>query len=179
MKKTVLISLLALSCCYMEACNDNRKAKNYNQKTLLDDTGNGFIHDAYESGNTEIAASDLAEKSSQNQRVIGFAKMMITDHKEVGNEIKKFAVKKYVTINLADSLSHEDQAKVSELSQKKGADFDKAYIQMMIADHQKAIQLFHDATNNTNAGLTSLAEKNLGKLQMHLDSAKAISASLK
>jgi len=177
MKKTALISLFALSCCYMQACNDNRIAKNYNQKTLLDDAGLEFVHDANEAGHTEIAAANVAEKNSQNARVVNFAKMMIADHTEMGKEIIKLAQNKYV--NTSDSINQEHQTMLKGLSAKTGADFDKAYMQMMVTDHQKVLQMFHDATNNTNASLTSLAEKNMGKLQMHLDSAKAISASLK
>lgn len=179
MKRTVLISLLALSCCYMQACNDNRKAKNYNQKTLLDDAGLAFIHNANEAGNTEIAAAKVAEQKSQNPRVTNYAKMMITDHAEVGADLKKLAVSKYVTLSAGDSLSQEHSAKVKEISALSGPAFDKAYMQMMIMDHQKVIQMFQDATNNTNSGLTSFAQKNISKLQMHLDSAKAISGSLK
>lgn len=179
MKKPFYIALLAASCYYMQACNDNRIAKNYNQKTLLDDNGISFIYNASEAGNTEIAAANLAEKNSQNPRVINYAKMMIADHTAMAAELKKFAASKYVNTTLGDSVTQEHKTKLNELKGKTGADFDKSYMQTMVADHQKVLQMFHDVTNNTSASLISLAEKNMSKIQMHLDSARAISASLK
>ena len=176
-KKTVLLGLLALSLCYMEACQDNRKARNYNNKTLVDDSGLRFIHDANEAGLTEITAANVAIKTSRNPRVINFAKMMIMEHTAVGNGLKKLATDKYVSIN--DSITTEHQAMVKTLASKQGSAFDKAYMQMMVTDHQKAITIFHDATNNTNKALNTFARENLSKLTMHLDSAKAILASLK
>lgn len=177
MKKTVLLGLLALSCCYMEACQDNRKAKNYNSKTLVDDAGIAFVTNVMEGGNTEIAAAQLAEKQSTNPRVLNFAKMMIADHSASGKQLQQIANNKYVTI--IDTISQDHKNMIKSLSGKTGADFDKAYMQMMVTDHEKVVQLFHDATENTNATLNSFAEKNIGKMQMHLDSAKAINSSLK
>jgi putative membrane protein len=176
-KKTILLGLLALSFCYMEACQDNRRAKNYNNKTLVDDDGLKFIHDANESGLTEITTANVAIKNSQNPRVINFAKMMITDHTAVGNGLKKLAADKYVSVG--DSITPEHQTMIKALAAKQGTEFDKAYMQMMVADHIQAVELFHNSTENTNKALNNFARDNSKKLIMHLDSAKAILTSLK
>ncbi|GAB2689851.1 hypothetical protein GCM10027037_10900 [Mucilaginibacter koreensis] len=176
-KKTMLLGLLALSFCYMEACQDNRRAKNYNNKTLVDSEGLKFIHDANESGLTEITAANVAIKNSQNPRVVNFAKMMIADHTTVGNGLKKLAADKYVSVG--DSIEPEHQTMIKTLSAQQGPAFDKAYMQMMVTDHQQAVSLFHNTTDNTNKALNTFAKENEPKLKMHLDSAKAILASLK
>jgi len=50
---------------------------------------------------------------------------------------------------------------------------------MMVDDHEKAVELFAGATRNNAPEIKSFASKTLPTIQMHLDSSKAILASLK
>jgi putative membrane protein len=167
-------AMLALS---VSSCMDNRRAKNYNDKTLADDEGLAFIKNGIEGGRTEIKASELAKKNSTNPRIISFADMMIADHTSATNELKNIQVAKLVDISPGITTDH--QAKIDSLATKTGADFDKAYITMMVADHESAEHLFAEATNNTSNMIQDFSRKILPKIQMHLDSAKAILGSLK
>jgi len=161
----------------VSSCQDNRHAKNYNDKTLVDDEGLSFIKNGLEGGMTEIKASGLAKTNSTNPRVVSFADMMIADHTDAGNELKTIESAKMV--DARDTISAEHKQMIANLSTLSGASFDKAYIKMMIADHEKAIKLFTEATGNTSNLIQNFSRKTLPKIQMHLDSAEAISASLK
>ncbi|QJD98101.1 DUF4142 domain-containing protein [Mucilaginibacter robiniae] len=176
MKNIICLSALALTLA-ATGCHDNRKAKNYNDKTLVDDEGAAFIKQATEAGNTEIKAANVAQAKSQNPRVISFAKMMIADHMKAGEELSKIANKKYV--NTPSGPNQEHQMKIDSVSKLSGAAFDKAYMQMMVMDHEKVVQLFSDSRNNTSAAIDNFIKENLPKMQMHLDSAKAINSLLK
>ncbi|MFD1257760.1 DUF4142 domain-containing protein [Mucilaginibacter terrae] len=180
MKNILYLSAFALMAISVPACNENKRAKNYNEKSLVDDQGSAFIKEANEAGMTEIKSAMVAQSKSANSRVLGFAKMMVTDHTVAGNELKKIAESKFVNIKDAkDTLSVEHQQMITDMSKLSGPAFDKAYMQMMVTDHGKVIELFQSVTRNTNKALNNFAEKTLPKLQMHLDSAKAIYASLK
>jgi putative membrane protein len=173
-----LICLPALAILLIAAsCGDNKKAKNFNQKTLVDDQGFKFLLDANEAGVTEIKAASIAENNSKNPRVLNFAKMMLNDHVKAGQELKTIAKEKYVT--LTDTLSQQHQAMLGKLMKQSGPAFDKAYMQMMVADHEKVVQAFSDVTSNTEKKLVDFSNKTTPILKMHLDSAKAIDASLK
>lgn len=176
MKNIICLSALALTLA-AAGCQDNRKAKNYNDKTLVDDEGLAFIKQAAEAGHTEIKAANVAQAKSQNPRVISFAKMMIADHMQAGEELSKLADKKYVNTPLG--INQEHQMKIDSISKLSGAAFDKAYMQMMVMDHEKVVKLFEDSGNNTSASIDKFVKQNLPKMQMHLDSAKAINTSLK
>jgi putative membrane protein len=102
---------------------------------------------------------------------------MISDHTSADDELKKIEAAKMVDAH--DTISMEHQKMITNLALKTGAAFDKAYITMMVADHEKAISLFNDATGNTSNLIQNFSRKVLPVIQMHLDSAKAISASLK
>jgi putative membrane protein len=177
MKKLIYLLLGVIALFTVPACQDNRHAKNYNDKTLTDDGGLAFIKGGLEGGLTEIRASQIAKANSTNPRIISFADMMITDHTQAGAELRKIEAAKMVDAH--DTINMEHKQMIVSLKSKTGADFDKAYINMMIADHEKAVGLFTDATNNTSNLIQDFSRKTLPKIQMHLDSARAIAAALK
>jgi len=160
------------------SCQDNKKAKNYNAKSTVDDQAMQFIKQANQAGLVEINAAGLVLGKSQNARVINFAKMMIADHSTTATELHKLADDKYVstTDTIIDS---EHLQMINSISKLSGPAFDKAYIQMMVTDHGKVIELFRDATRNKTKAIQNFAEKTLPVLIMHLDSAKAISVAIK
>ncbi len=159
------------------SCQDQRRAKNYNDKTLADDAAIHFIKNGIEGSLVEIKASEMAKSRSSNQNVINFANMMITHHTETVNELKKIQADKMVSSR--DSINTEHENALAVLSSKSGVEFDKAYIEMMTADHEKAIELFKGVGNNTSGTIQSFAEKTLPSLQNHLEEAEKISATLK
>lgn len=160
------------------ACRQNtRQGKNYNHETGVDQQGLSFIAAAIAGGNTEIKASGLALTNSSNQHIIGFAKMMIEDHTHAGDELKTLASSKSVT--LTDTISKLHEQLIGNISTKKGGAFDKAYIQMMVNDHEQAVKLFKSATTNDSEDIQQFAKKTLPTLQMHLDSANKICVVLK
>jgi len=180
MKNILYLSAIALLAVSTTACNDNKRAKNFNEKTLVDDQALGFIKGAHEAGMTEIKAATVAQSKSQNPRVISYAKMMIADHSSMDKEITKLADAKYVNLkSTTDTLNPDHQMMIASMSKLSGPAFDKAYMQMMVEDHSKVVDMFKSATNNTNNAVNKLAVKSVPKLLAHLDSAKAINASLK
>ena len=109
MKSIDRLIFLLLFALVLQSCGDNQRAKNYNDKTLVDQQGLAFIKTANIAGLTEILASKFALNASKNPRVVSFAQMMITDHAKVGNELKTLAKQKLVDI--PDTLTLADQKK--------------------------------------------------------------------
>jgi putative membrane protein len=157
-------------------CKDKR-GKNYNSTALVDTAGVSFIHNGIKSGLTAIKASGLAITNSNNQKVIGLAKVMIEEHTTVGDELRKIAKDKQVIEN--DTIDDPHLELISKLSKKTGKSFDKAYLQMMITDHEQALKLFTGATQNNDFDIKNFASKTLPIIKVHLDSANAILPTLK
>ncbi len=133
-----------------------------------------FAVDAANGGMTEVAASQLAQTSATSQRVKDFANMMVQDHTKAGDELKKMAAAKSIT--LPATISDKNQKKVDDLGKKTGTDFDKAYVNMMLSDHKGAVDMFKKESNDAkDADIKTWATQTLPTLQMHLDSIKAIS----
>jgi putative membrane protein len=172
MKKLTYL-LLGVTCLFVvSSCQDNVHSKNYNDLTLVDYDGIRFIQNGIEGGLTEIKAAQLAKTNSTNQQVVSFANMMITDHKDVGAHLKK--IRKDKLVDTQDRISVEHQHMIAALSLKKGAEFDKAYMQMMVQDHEHAISLFIDGSSNTSSEIKNFAEETLPTLHKHLESARSI-----
>lgn len=177
MKTRLLLALLVPAIYVVSSCDDPKKAKNYNQETTVDQSGLSFINTAIDGGRTEVKLANVAEHVSQNPRIVRFAKMMITDHTKGIEELK--ILRKKELINGDDALSSEHKKLIDSLSKLSGTDFDKAYMHVMVADHEKTTDLFKEETREREASVQTFARKTLPTIEMHLDSAKAIDSALK
>lgn len=176
--KTKIFPVLLLFVMYLaQSCNDPETAHKYNYETQADVMALDFVNNAIEGGRTEIKASMLAEKISQNPQVVDFAKMMVKDHTDGVTELKK--LKKEKLILKADSISEDHEEMIDSLSKLTGGAFDKAYMEMMVKDHEGAVKLFDEGAEVTAPHIKSFAIKTLPTIEKHRDDAKQILASLK
>ncbi len=141
-------------------------------------TPNGFMTEAAKGGMAEIELSKLATTKAQNAEVKKYAQQMIQDHTNASAELKQLAGKKNVT--LPTELDAEHKAIKDRLSGLSGAEFDKAYVNAMVSDHEKTVNLFKtQADGGTDADAKAFAAKTLPKLQGHLDMIKGIESKMK
>jgi putative membrane protein len=135
-----------------------------------------FINEAAIGGMMEVQAGQLAATNATNDRVKAFGNMMVQDHTNANNQLKALASSKNVTI--PDSMDAKHRAHVDMLRKKTGKDFDKAYMNMMVMDHNEDVSKFQmESKHATDADVKSFAATTLPVLQKHLDSAKAINHS--
>lgn len=137
-----------------------------------------FLVDAANGGLAEVKISELAQQKGTYSGVKQFAGMMVNDHSGANATVKSLAAQRNVT--LPSVPGDENQKKADDLSKKTGRDFDKSYMNIMVDDHQKTIDLFEDASNDVNdAEVKTFIDNTLPKLRMHLDSAKAVQNRLR
>jgi len=175
MKNLICLFFLAITMLSLQSCDD-KQAENYDTDVRNGDAVS-FIDDATNGGLDVIKASGLAITNSNNQRVIGFAIMVIDDRTKAGDQLKHIAAGKGIIQK--DTVNHPHQQVINDLSKKSGSAFDKAYIQMMVTDYEQDVKLFAGAARKEDAEISSFAAKKLTTIQMHLDSAYAILRSLK
>src|SRR5205809_5410974 len=89
-----------------------------------------FMKKAAKGGMMEVAMGQVAEQKAQSEDVKSFGKRMVTDHGKANDEIKKIAAKKNVKL----------PAKEPTVSWSS----DKAYIDMMVKDHEKDLAEFKE-----------------------------------
>ena len=190
MKKMTLALAVILSSGAMYSCNNAstkdsvEKADSSNEKkedansTAVKEDDSEFMVFAANAGMTEVEASKAAQSKSTNAKVKAFAADMIKDHTAAGEDLKALAGTKNVTLPTA--ISEDSQKDIADASAKTGADFDKAYIDMMVDDHQKVVDKFEDASKNAkDPDVKAFATKTLPTLQAHLEHAKMLKDGMK
>jgi putative membrane protein len=105
-----------------------------------------FIKDASEGSLAEVNFAKLALEKSQDPNVRKFAQKMITDHEKLIADMKPFAAKYHVTPSGTPLMDH---AKYQELKLKSRTDFDRAYVEAMVKDHNDDLQKFINEENST------------------------------
>lgn len=136
-----------------------------------------FTDAAAKGGMMEVMIGELAATNASNAKVKALGAMMVKDHGKVNEELKSWASKMNHTLPTA--MNAEQQKHYDDLKMKKGADFDKAYTQLMVSDHKKDIAEFKkQSTQGNNADLKSFAGKTVPTLEHHLmeseDAMKAV-----
>lgn len=154
-----------------QANEANRQNKDSSMAPAVSPDDAHFATEAASGGMMEVQLGQIAQKS-QDMEVKKFGAMMVADHNKANNELKSIAAGKNIT--LPDSMSNEDQRMVDELSKKSGKDFDKAYLDMMVNDHNEDIAAFRkEADQGSDQGVKLFASNTLPVLQKHLDASKA------
>lgn len=145
---------------------------------LLSDQDKKFANAAATGGQMEVMMGKLAETNASNPAVKSLGAMMVTDHSKANDELKKIASD--LNYTLPSSLDAEKQKKYDELKTKKGADFDKAYADLMVKDHKEDIEEFKkEASKGTESSLKSFAAKTLPTLEHHLKESEKANNTVK
>ena len=135
-----------------------------------------FVKEAAQGGMAEVELGKLALKNSQNPEIKKFAQMMVDDHGKANSELKELAGKKNYAMP-ADIGSHKST--MDKLQPLKGADFDKAYVDDMVTDHEGDVKAFQNqASNSSDPDLNAVAAKVVPVVQKHLEAIKAIQAKM-
>jgi putative membrane protein len=130
-----------------------------------------FVRNAAEGGMAEVKLGQLAEEKGQSEEVRRFGKRMVEDHTKAGDQLKELGAKE--GINMPTDVNRKDAETYQRLAKLSGPQFDKAYAQEMVRDHEKDINEFKNATTTTQKpSLRQFAQEQLPTLQSHLQQAK-------
>jgi putative membrane protein len=141
------------------------------------DVDRDFVEDQLAGGHAEVELGRLAQERASNAEVREFAGMMVRDHQKAGDELKQIASRHNVR---AEDAMHDDHNDLRErLSTLSGNEFDREYIDAMVADHQKAVDAVDGKADSDNADVKQWAASTLPTLKQHLERAKQIQANLR
>jgi putative membrane protein len=126
-----------------------------------------FVRDAAESSLAEIALGQLGVQKATNADVKSFAQKMIDDHTQANSKLAPIASQKGVTLPTQPSAMH--RAAADRIAKLSGAEFDRAFMDQMVMDHQKVVAEFqHVSKGGKDADVKSFASTMLPNLQEHL-----------
>ena len=133
-----------------------------------------FAAKAADGGMTEVILGKLAEQKASDPQVRMFGQRMVADHGKANDELKAIASKNHITLPDQPGMKHKELA--SKLGKMDGKEFDKAYTQDMVKDHEEDVAMFKkEAESGENPDVKMFAQKTLPTLQEHLDMIRKIS----
>jgi len=160
------------------APKEQQAKKEAKKKGALEGEDMKFLREMAQGNLAEVQAGKMAQGKAQNAEVKKFAQHMVDDHGKALSENRSLAKSKGVQLPSAPAKKHQDAAK--KLEQASGVEFDKAFMQQMVKDHEAALKLHQDAAKNAkDKDLKAAAEKAVPVIQKHLEMAKSTAAALK
>ena len=142
-----------------------------------------IAHVAYTADNIDIRYAHLALAISENPAIHEFANTMIRDHTAVNEQALALLDKLGASAQdnfLSQSLEEGADTIVNELSQLRGAEFDKRYAENELAYHQSVNELVGDTfiPNIDNAEVKALFEAGLEIFKAHEGHAEQMVSNL-
>jgi putative membrane protein len=131
-----------------------------------------FAAQAAETNASAIRLADLAQRRAASPDVRRYASALHRDHTAAGQELAALAGRRQWTPASLDGL----QAQAREaLDRAQGPEFDQAFLDAMIASHEKALVSFRAAAASAgDAELKAFAGAHLTTLQNHLEHARTL-----
>jgi putative membrane protein len=150
-----------------------------NPSSKLSDLDTQMIAHQHAVNQTEIAMGKLAQANG-SAAVKKYGATLVKDHTQGDKDITALAKKKGVATIPADTaMSEADKKDEADMTAKlkgmKGADFDRMFLDMMSAAHDREItKIDADIAVATDADLKAALTKTKPVLQSHSDTAKSL-----
>jgi putative membrane protein len=136
-----------------------------------------FAEKAAEGGLMEVQLGKLAQEQAKDEQVVQFGERMVQDHGQANEKLMAIAEQK--AVQLPQVLPEDAQQKYEELQQLSDAEFDEAYMDEMVKDHEKDVELFEQqADSGEDPDLRAFAEETLPTLREHLELAKEVQSQV-
>jgi putative membrane protein len=146
-------------------------------------TPEGVLSQMNVANTAEIQLSTLASKKASSASVKQIAKKLAADHTKNRQEVRSLAQK--LNVNLTSSqggsvTAADSAAMPADLQEKSGRDFDKAFVQHEIDDHQSNIEKIESQIlpSLQNEQIKTYLQKTVSEMQAHLSSLKQVQQQL-
>lgn len=164
-----IFALVAVVIYYQLKTSANRPARIHGNISKED---RRFLRQAVTVSAAEVALSQLALKTSSAASVQYMAKRIVDDQTQVNRKLASLAWR--YRVNVSAEPGQEVQQQAQQLRTLHGGAFDRAYDEVIVQDHRKAIDLFTAAATSANAEIRRLAEATLPTLDVHLKMAEEL-----
>ncbi len=133
----------------------------------------------------EVKAGQFAESAASSSDVKAFAQKMVTDHTQNDQQLSSLAGSLGVSLEGGAFQKEQKDAQDSmkKFQGKSGSEFDKAYIDQMVKDHEKDAKdvkkMAENAHKDGQGDIAALLTSTHQAIESHLAMAKQLQSSLK
>ncbi len=173
----VALPLALVACAHSGAANTAPNAASGTTAMGGGSLSDGQIAGVLEAVNlNEVQQAHLAEEKAATPAVRNYASYLMNGHESAARQQAQVLDREGITpveSDLSRQLRHQSQDEERRLSQLQGQQFDDAYIQAQIQQHQAAIQMLDQKLipNASDPAYRAYLEQLRGDLQQHLANA--------
>ena len=157
--------------------NEKTNSRDRTHESSFDDDSAFFIKEAGTGGFMEVRLANIALKNAADPKVKAFARQMVTDHGNINREL--VAIARKGGLILPTAVIPEKQADLDMLKRLSGAAFDKQFMDMMVNDHRKTLELYKSGQQTDKEVVVEFAQKTIPVIERHFAMAQEIQAGLK
>jgi putative membrane protein len=161
-------------------------------------TTESFVKKVAGDNQMEIDLARMASSRAKSTQVKDYAQQLIKDHTSSLDALKKYASKHNMSLRSGstasssntqsnrndtagrssqpEAMARTDDASSRELASKTGAEFDRAYIHLMVQNHEKGVALFEKQKEGKgmDSEIQAFVNNTLPVLRRHLSPAESI-----
>lgn len=139
-----------------------------------------YVSSAFMGDMYEIQAANIALERSQNETVRALAQAIRTEHAAARTALEALAAAETPSLVLPGALDQRRQGLIDNLRNATPADFDRVYVDQLIAAHEEAVTLNRSfAGHSDTPGLVKNALTVLPRVEGHLEQARNLRQTLK
>src|SRR5512145_1853709 len=101
-----------------------------------------FAREAASSGLLEVELGNYAAMNAADPDVKRFGRAMVDEHSRANQQLEEIARRE--GIRLQSSMSADDREEATRLMSLQGPEFDEAYVDLIVEDHEKAVDAFSE-----------------------------------
>jgi putative membrane protein len=147
------------------------------QKQKLREKDKSFAREAALSGMAEVELGKMAQRNAESANVREFGARMEQEHNAANEQLLTILAGKVFAV--PQQFDEKRRRTLGRLSKMRGAEFDRAFVQEMVEDHDKAVKKFRqEAEHGKDADLKAFAQTTLPVLEQHQKLAHEISGSM-
>jgi putative membrane protein len=135
-----------------------------------------FVHKISMGNKFEIDSSKLAINKTSAKDVKSFAEMMVSDHTQIGDQLKKALASSGTGLTETETLDSDLQKELDQLTSAPPTAFDNLYVQAQSRAHDEAVTLVANyAESGDDVSLKKFASDTLPILKKHQDAVHTLS----
>jgi putative membrane protein len=177
----LMLALLLVAGIGLSACSDGGQADRdglalADDQNFLTDTEKQFIDYAAEMHIGEIAMAQDAKQKSSNEEVKNYADDVIQTHSEALDDLRGSTKG---LAELSKDASGDTQGHSKYLALLSGAQYDKEFMDLMVADHKSAAETFNmEYRGAQNTNLRRYIKETQSELQARWDEARDVQTKI-
>lgn len=156
------------------SCNDTKDSKEVAEeinKENFDRQGEkeaDKLVEAYASNLFEVAVAQNAAMNATTDEAKKLSAMLVEAHTKMNTDVKAMADRK--NIALPSDITEDQRKDIEKMAEKKGLDYDKAFVEKMKDKHEKAVDFYEKTADKcTDPEIRSWATLTIPEIRSHLD----------